>query len=227
MMIRWERQTLCSERFIKIILRFFTDVPKSVHGGEYHIHVQSNSLLTEHENLYRKELNIMKYTSSEANKLLRKLNSDYRNLIRNESQSRTFLAATGEDPESVRPLYDYEKTKEELAAFAAKITMVKHALNVFNSTTKVDGFDMTIDEMLVVLPMISERVRTLDSMRSELPKARERTFGSGTNAVIDYRYVNYDIDKAAADYDREYAKLTAMQNALDIVNNTKTMDIDI
>lgn len=169
----------------------------------------------------------MKYTSSEANKLLRKLNSDYQILLNNEAQSRTFLAATGEDPESVRPAYDYEKTQEDLKALAKKIRTVKHAINVFNSTTKVEGFDMTIDEMLVALPMISERVKTLNSMRSELPKVRERTYGSGVNATIDYRYVNYDIEKVAADYEEEYATLSAAQTALNLLNNTSTMEIEI
>ncbi len=86
---------------------------------------------------------------------------------------------------------------------------------------------MTIDEILVALPMISERVRTLNSMRSELPKVRERTYGSGVNATIDYRYVNYDIEKVAADYDKEYAMLSAAQSALDLLNNTVTMNINV
>ena len=169
----------------------------------------------------------MKYTSSEANKLLRKLNSDYQTLLSTEIQSRTFLAATGEDPESVRPAYDYAKSQEELKAVAKKIRIVKHAINVFNTTTKLEGFDMTIDEMLVALPQISERVRTLDSMRTVLPKVRERTYGTGTNATIDYRYVNYDIEAAAKDYEAMYAYLTKAQTALDKVNNSVLIDIEI
>ena len=169
----------------------------------------------------------MKYTSSEANKLLRKLNSDYQTLLSTEMQSRTFLAATGEDPESVRPAYDYAKTQEEIKAVAEKIRAVKHAINVFNITTKLEGFDMTIDEMLVALPQISERVRTLDSMRTALPKVRERTYGTGTNATIDYRYVNYDIEAVAKDYEAMYEYLTKAQTALDKVNNSVLIDIGL
>jgi len=169
----------------------------------------------------------MKYTSSEANKLLRKLNADYKVLRIIESQRMTFLAATGEDPESVRPEYDYENICSRMQALSLKIRALKHAINVFNTTTVVDGFDMTIDEMLVALPLLSERVTTLDSMRNAAPKVRERTYGTGTNATIDYKYVNYDIEKAAKDYEESYALLTKMQTALDIANNTLTMDIDI
>ena len=169
----------------------------------------------------------MKYTSSEANKFLKKLNSDYQALLNFERDSRTFLAATGEDPEDIRPSYDYAKTLADIDEISRQIRTVKHALNVFNSTTVVDGFDMTIDEMLVMLPQLSERVRTLDAMRSALPKMRERTYGSGTGATIDYRYTNYDIAEAAKDYERCYALLSKAQTALDLVNNTVRFDIDI
>ena len=49
----------------------------------------------------------MKYTSAQANKLLKKLNDEYDLLLAEEAESSTFLAAMGEDPESVRPEYDY------------------------------------------------------------------------------------------------------------------------
>jgi len=169
----------------------------------------------------------MRYTSSEANKLLKKLNSDYASLKIIESERKTFLAASGEDPESVRPEYDYENISDRLQALCLKIRTLKHAINVFNTTTSVEGFDMTIDEMLVALPQLYERVATLDSMRNAAPKARERSYGSGINATIDYRYVNYDIEKAAKDYEESYELLSRMQTALDITNNTLTMEIDI
>lgn len=167
----------------------------------------------------------MKYTSSEANKLLRKLNADYQNIMSTESQSRSFLAATGEDVESVRPKYDFAATQNELKDITSKIRKVKHAINVFNSTTIVDGFDMTIDEMLVYMPQMTERVNTLNHMRKQLPKNRERTYGNGTNATIDYRYTNYDLDEAEKEFTKCYDLLSKAQSALDLVNNTATMEI--
>ena len=53
----------------------------------------------------------MKYTSAQANKLLKKLNDEYSALLDREQRSRTFRAAMGEDIESVRPAYDYAKTQ--------------------------------------------------------------------------------------------------------------------
>ena len=52
----------------------------------------------------------MKYTSAQANKLLKKLNDEYSALLHKEQRSRDFRAAMGEDIESVRPAYDYANT---------------------------------------------------------------------------------------------------------------------
>ena len=169
----------------------------------------------------------MRYTSAEASKLLKKLNGDYQELLSREILSRSFLAATGEDVDSVRPEYDFEKTQAEIAEISEKIRRLRHAINVFNTTHEVPGFGMTVDEMLVFLPQLSERASALDSMRAALPKQRERTYGSGTGATIDYRYANYDIKKAAGEYERVYDTLTKAQMALDRLNGSETMEIDI
>jgi len=169
----------------------------------------------------------MMYSSAEANKLLKKLNADYQLVISNEFQSKTFLAASGEDVESVRPVYDYEKTQSELKELSEKIRKIKHAINVFNINTVVEEMGMTVDELLVYLPQLSSRVNTLAEMRMTLPKTRERTFGSGTNTTIDYRYANYDIEKAAQDYEKYYDQLTKAQTALDRVNSISAIEIEL
>ena len=169
----------------------------------------------------------MKYTSAEANKLLKRLMQDYYNAIGIEKQTSTFLAATGENPDSVRPDYDYEKTQKDLNDLSCKIRKIKHAINTFNTATVVPGFDMTIDEMLIYLPQLTERVDTLTVMSSAVPKVRERTYGQGTNATIDYRYTNYDIAKAKEDYENLRLILAKAQTALDIINNSETFEIDI
>ena len=71
----------------------------------------------------------MRYTSSEANKLLRRLTEERDALLVKELKSSTFLAAMGEDVDSVRPDYDYAQTQKELEELDRKIRMVKHAIN--------------------------------------------------------------------------------------------------
>ena len=168
----------------------------------------------------------MKYSSAEAAKLLRKLNEEVENLEDQEVKRREFNAALGEDVETVRPAYDYADTQRKLKELQAKIRTVKHALNCFNSTKEVPGFDMTIDQLLVYIPQLSRRKQKLAMMSSCLPKERAKVSGLGSQ-IIDYRYANYDIEAAKADYQRVSDELAKAQTALDLVNTTMTMEIKI
>ena len=168
----------------------------------------------------------MKYSSAEAAKLLRKLNEEVENLEDQEVKRREFNAALGEDVETVRPAYDYADTQRKLKELQAKIRTVKPALNWFNSTTEVPGFDMTIDQLLVYIPQLSRRKQKLAMMSSCLPKERAKVSGLGSQ-IIDYRYANYDIEAAKADYQRVSDELAKAQTALDLVNTTMTMEIKI
>ena len=169
----------------------------------------------------------MKYTSAEAAKILRQLYDDQRALLHMEAQSMDFLAAVGEDIESVRPVYDFAETQKKLTEYEEKIRIIKHAINVFNSTHIVPEFDMTIDQMLIYIPQLSQRKEKLYMMKSKLPKARETSSYSSRGNIIDYRIANYDIEAAEKDYAEVSALLAKAQTALDVVNNSETMEIDI
>ena len=165
----------------------------------------------------------MKYNSAQAAKLLSKLQQDFDRLAVLEANAKTFLASVGEDPESVRPEYDYEATKKELDALSAKIRKVKHAINAFNNTTVVPEFGITIDELLVYIPQLSAKKAKLRGMADALPKARENNFGKSN--IIDYRYVNYDIKQVKADLDTVTEELSKAQLALDTINHSLEFDI--
>ena len=57
----------------------------------------------------------MKYTSAEAGKLLKKLNDERASILLCEENGKEFLAAVGEDIESVRPDYNFKVTQISLS----------------------------------------------------------------------------------------------------------------
>lgn len=167
----------------------------------------------------------MKYNSAQAAKLLSKLQQDFDSLAILEANAKTFLASVGEDVESVRPEYDYKATKKELDALSLKIRKVKHAINVFNTTTVVPEFGITIDELLVYIPQLSAKKAKLRGMADTLPKARENNYGKSN--IIDYRIINYDIKQVRKDLDVVTDELAKAQLALDTINHSLEFDIDI
>ena len=167
----------------------------------------------------------MKLTSAEANKMIRALRDQHRLLLLQEENVVSFIAATTEDIEEVRPSYSYEETTAKFDEIERKIRKIKHALNVFNATTVVDGFDMTIDEMLVFLPQTSDRLRKLEDMLAKPEKAR--AMNTGRTSIIEYEYLNYDLQKVQEDYDALMELKNRALTALDVVNNTVPFEAEL
>ncbi len=167
----------------------------------------------------------MKYTCAQAAKLLKRLNERVYEVKSMEQQTMSFVASLGEDPETVRPEYDYAAAAAQIDELEEKIRKIKHAVNVFNVTHTVPGFDMTVDQILVYIPQLTERKEKLRTMAAALPKARQQGYSGGS--VVDYTYANYDPRLAAADLEKVSAALSDAQTALDLVNSTETLELDI
>ena len=167
----------------------------------------------------------MQYTSSEANKLLKTLESKRDSIVSREKKAANFALASGEKIAEVKPHYDFRKTQDEIASLNKKIRKVKHAINTFNVSHAVPGFeDMTIDQVLVYLPQLTERVNKLRNMAEALPRERIESFRVN---IVEYMIANYDIEEVEKEYDKARAELNALQLALDSVNSTEKMEIDV
>ena len=169
----------------------------------------------------------MKYTSTEANKLLKSIQGRIIDIKRKEDLTSSFRVAAGEDVESLRPQYDFAATQAKLDSLEEKARIVKHAINSFNLTHTLPGFEgLTIDQALVLIPQVMDRISKLRNMAGVLPKQRVSDRYSSAN-FVDYQVSNYDIEEVEQAYVEAKELLASLHLALDTVNTTETMEIDI
>ena len=167
----------------------------------------------------------MKMTSAEANKMIKQLRDQYRLLESQERNLISFIAATTENIEDVRPAYSYEDTRDQYDEIERKIRRIKHALNQFNARTVPVGLDMTIDELLVFLPQANDRLRKLAAMLSRPVKLRAEN--TGRTSIIEYEYLNYDPVAVQKNYDALLEYKNRAMTALDVTNNTVPFEVDL
>ena len=174
-----------------------------------------------------KEESGMKYTSAEAGKLVKKLEERIRDLKDKEERSSVFNAASTEDSESLRPEYDFAATQEQIRKLQADVRNVKHAINIFNTTHELPGFEgLTIDQALILIPQLSQEKEKMRRMAGRLPKQRVVSLMSRSN-IIDYEITNYDLEAAKEAYQEVADRLAAIQLALDAVNTSEAMEIAV
>ena len=71
------------------------------------------------------------------------------------------------------------------------------------------------------------RKMMLDIMRKQPEKSRVGINLFGKNTAQEYQYVNYDLEKVKADFEKISEEIMAMQIALDKYNQTFEFDVDI
>lgn len=165
----------------------------------------------------------MLITSKEANKLLKKCYDELEIIRIKENQSLYFIAAAGEVIESVRPEYDFESTQRKIESINANVIHIKHQLNKFNTSTTLENVNLTIDEVLILLPQLNELKSKYERMLKHLPK--NRRMSSGT--LIEYEYANYDLKAVEFSYNRVINEINTLQLELDKVNSTARFEIDL
>lgn len=78
--------------------------------------------------------------------------------------------------------------------------------------------------MLVYIPQLSARKAKLQRMTDRLPKVPQHLVSDSN--IIDYDYANYNINQVEKDMKEVENLLSKAQTALDIVNNSATMEIE-
>lgn len=169
----------------------------------------------------------MLYTSAEAGKLVKKIEDEIKRQVLTERKSYSFIVASGEDVESLRPKYDFSATQKRMDELQEALRVVKHAINQFNLTHTLPDFDgLTIDQALIMLPQLNARKAKYQDMINRLPKERISGIQSRNN-LIEYNIANYNIEEVEKAYKELTSHLAKMQLALDTVNTSEKMEIPV
>lgn len=166
-------------------------------------------------------------TSAYANKMIRSLEEEKIYWETLEADSRTYVAANDEEP--VIPEYDFSQVAATLAQLDEKIAVLRHAVNLANTTAQVPVGEevFSVDTILIKMAQLNRRKNNLDIMRKMLPKTRESGGYAVRKAVPEYCYINFDLDLVKQEYERVSATIMEMQMALDKYNQTVTFEVDI
>ena len=149
----------------------------------------------------------MKLTSAGANKMIKAWNEDLEGLLKKEeAESRTTY---GINEEPLPANYDFARMQQQMDALNQKIAVLRHAVNVFNTTTVLEGFGFTIDEALVRMAMLTKKKQRLARMK-QVPSLVRTSPGYGSNTP-EMTCRNYDAEQVEQEYRRVSDQLTALQ----------------
>lgn len=163
----------------------------------------------------------MKVTSAYANKLIRGYREELAAIVSNERDTCTTTYGASETP--IETGYNFTSTQDETDALNDKIAKLRHGINVFNTTTKLEGFDFTVDESLVRMAMLTEKKNRLSRMKG----VRELTRSGGYRAEPEFTKRNYDAALVENEYRKTSDELVRLQMALDKANMSIEFDVDI
>lgn len=163
----------------------------------------------------------MRLNSDTANKFVKQLNKARSTLLYQESQVNTYSFLQGEEP--FVPNYDFAETQMKLDQLSKAITTLKHAINMFNTTTELPGLGITVDMALVELPILTANVSRLENMAQMLEKTRTTNIAA---KAAEYTCRNFSAEEAAKACTAARERLVAIQQGLNTVNMTESFEVD-
>ena len=157
----------------------------------------------------------MKVCHSEAMKLIKELEEKKRLVIHTEvNRSRVSY-------KEVPTKYDYAATRKEIAETDGKIRKIKSARAAANCKVKIEDFNITIGEALVLLAQLNSEYTRLDTLGRFDKLSRRIT----QNGVFEYTESLYEPEKAQADQRAMYAEICKLQVAIDRANLNNYIEV--
>lgn len=163
---------------------------------------------------------IYTFTGNTAMKKCAQLNEELALLQKKEEMNCKFTYLEGETP--IIPIYSSTDTSQRYNKLVENVTRIKTGLASFNKKYKGPLTDKTIEEILVVLPLLNSRKRQLEYMRSISPKSR-----TTKNNVSEYTVINYDMSTIDELYKKYCDEIVNLQEDINYLNATNRFDVDL
>lgn len=138
-----------------------------------------------------------------------------------ETENRNCITSYKETEKKLTNDYNYAKVRKDVQVIDEKIRKIKAILAYANATVKVDTFDITIGEALVLLAQLQKEKDQVEYLSSRTQLTRRIT----PNGVLEYTECCYDVEKAKADAIDLRNKISNLQIAIDRANLTNYIEI--
>lgn len=119
--------------------------------------------------------------------------------------------------------YSYEENRNKVAILQERERVIRSALNNFNNTVKVDGYDFTIAEGLVRIAQLKNEIKVVTALASKHKFQNDAYSRYGRSDEV--RVVTFDIEKAKKDLKVLQNALSDLMVAVDKTNLNSSIDI--
>lgn len=144
------------------------------------------------------------------------------NLARQKQHNNSTVSYTEREKSSVECSFDYARSQKELAELQLQERNIKRLLALSNATTKVEGYDITIAEALVMLAQLTQNKKALSRLANKEKVVRESSHYRGE---AEFTKVCYDIEQAQKDLGKLNQDIARLQMALDRTNLTNLIEV--
>lgn len=153
----------------------------------------------------------MKMCADEIQKRIKYLNEQIDLLAKDEYTKASSILVDGKTGDCRD--FNFLKSSRSIMNCYKEIAELKHILNTFNATTKLDGFDYTIDEGLVRLALYNKRKNALEMFMNR--KKVDTKISANTVYTIE---LNYDPEQVKEYHDILVGDIARLQTAINRAN---------
>lgn len=160
----------------------------------------------------------MQKTPSELMKELKFIKAEIREL-HNQDELDSTERVRYYDSKPTHLDYSYEDNRKAIQELREREMQIHNLLSIFNLTTKIPGFDLTVSEGLLRLAQLKEEGYTLDVLAGRRQIKQIDNYGDDK-----YEVCGYDVAKAKSDLKALQRERSNLQIAIDRVNLTSSID---